>query len=196
MFVKKLGVLKFSPSGKAVFDTRIEMDGSFNDMLEGNDGSILTLFRSKNKYDLETLKLVKLNSNGKLIKKSTVHNSLAYFLVSAFTKYKDGYLIGIRPYDEKKLLLLEIDGNGRKADEAYVTDLGDDPPLFFYEMLNVTGQGALLLGNRMYNRPSHMEYAKDKAVKVSDKGVRESFMIMVNLTQKLSEQNLNFADRE
>ena len=41
-----------------------------------------------------------------------------------------------------------------------------------------------------------MEYAKDKAVKVSDKGVRESFMIMVNLTQKLSEQNLNFTDGE
>lgn len=194
LFVKKLGVLKFSPSGKAVFDTRIEMDGSFNDMLEGNDGSILTLFRSKNKYDLETLKLVKLNSNGKLIKKSTVHNSLAYFLVSAFTKYKDGYLIGIRPYDEKKLLLLEIDGNGRKADEAYVTDLGDETP--FYEMLNVADQGVLLLGSRMYTRPSHMEYVKGKAVKFSDKYVKEAFMIMLNLNQKISEQNLNFADKE
>jgi len=194
LFVKKLGVLKFSPSGKAVFDTRIEMDGSFNDMLEGNDGSILTLFRSKNKYDLETLKLVKLNSNGKLIKKLTVHNSLAYFLVSAFTKYKDGYLIGIRPYDEKKLLLLEIDGNGRKADEAYVTDLGDETP--FYEMLNVADQGVLLLGSRMYTRPSHMEYVKGKAVKFSDKYVKEAFMIMLNLNQKISEQNLNFADKE
>lgn len=119
---------------------------------------------------------------------------MAYFLVSAFTKYKDGYLIGIRPYDEKKLLLLEIDDNGRTVDKAYVTNLGDETP--FYEMLNVTDQGVLLLGSRRYTRPSHMEYVKGKAVKVSDKGVRGSFMIMVNFYQKLSEQNLNFADKE
>lgn len=194
LFIKELGLLKFSPSGKAIFDARIETDGSFNDMLEGDDGSILTLFRSKDKYDLETLKLVKLNSNGEIIKKSTVHNSLAYFLVSAFTKYKDGYLIGIRPYDEKKILLLEIDSNGRKTDEAYVTDLGNET--LFYEMLNVTDQGVLLLGSRMYTRPSHMEYVKGKAVKFSDKYVKEAFMIMVNFYQKISEQNLKLADGE
>ena len=194
LFIKELGFLKFSPSGKAVFDARIETDGSFKDMLEGDDGSILTLFRSKDKYDMETLKLIKLSKDGEFIKKSTVHNSLAYFLVSAFTKYKDGYLISIRPYDEKKILLLEIDGNGRKTDEAYVTDLGNET--LFYEMLNVTDQGVLLLGSRMYTRPSHMEYVKGKAVKFSDKYVKEAFMIMVNFYQKLSEQNLNFADKE
>ena len=127
-------------------------------MLEGNDGSLLTLFRSKDKYDTETLKLIKLSKDGKFIKKSTIHNSLAYFLVSAFTEYKDNYLIGIRPYEEEKLLLLEIDGDGRTVDKAYVTNLGNG--ISFYEILNVTGQGALLLGNRMYNRPSHMEKTK------------------------------------
>lgn len=94
----------------------------------------------------------------------------------------------------KKLLLLEIDDNGRKADEAYVTDLGDETP--FYEMLNVADRGVLLLGSRMYTRPSHMEYVKGKAVKFSDKYVKEAFMIMLNLNQKISEQNLNFADKE
>lgn len=97
-------------------------------------------------------------------------------------------------FDCKKLLLLEIDDNGRTVDKAYVTDLGDETP--FYEMLNVTDQGVLLLGSRRYTRPSHMEYVKGKAVKVSDKGVRGSFMIMLNLNQKISEQNLNFADKE
>ena len=194
LVVKELGFLKFNPNGEIIFESKIETDGYFDNMLEGNDGSLLTLFRSKDKYDTETLKLIKLSKDGKFIKKSTIHNSLAYFLVSAFTEYKDNYLIGIRPYEEEKLLLLEIDGDGRTVDKAYVTNLGNG--ISFYEILNVTGQGALLLGNRMYNRPSHMEYAKDKAVKVSDKGVRESFMIMVNFYQKLSEQNLNFADKE
>lgn len=194
LVVKELGLLKINPSGETIFESKIETDGYFDDMLEGNNGSLLTLFRSKDKYDMETLKLIKLSKDGEFIKKSTVHNSLAYFLVSAFTKYKDGYLIGIRPYDEKKLLLLEIDDNGRTVDKAYVTDLGDETP--FYEMLNVTDQGVLLLGSRRYTRPSHMEYVKGKAVKVSDKGVRGSFMIMVNFYQKLSEQNLNFADKE
>ena len=194
LVVKELGLLKINPSGETIFESKIETDGYFDDMLEGNNGSLLTLFRSKDKYDMETLKLIKLSKDGEFIKKSTVHNSLAYFLVSAFTKYKDGYLIGIRPYDEKKLLLLEIDDNGRTVDKAYVTDLGDETP--FYEMLNVTDQGVLLLGSRRYTRPSHMEYVKGKAVKVSDKGVRGSFMIMINFYQKLSEQNLNFADKE
>ena len=94
----------------------------------------------------------------------------------------------------KKLLLLEIDDNGRTVDKAYVTDLGDETP--FYEMLNVTDQGVLLLGSRRYTRPSHMEYVKGKAVKFSDKYVKEAFMIMLNLNQKISEQNLNFADKE
>jgi len=194
LVVKELGLLKINPNGETIFESKIETDGYFDDMLEGNNGSLLTLFRSKDKYDMETLKLIKLSKDGEFIKKSTVHNSLAYFLVSAFTKYKDGYLIGIRPYDEKKLLLLEIDDNGRTVDKAYVTNLGDETP--FYEMLNVTDQGVLLLGSRRYTRPSHMEYVKGKAVKVSDKGVRGSFMIMVNFYQKLSEQNLNFADKE
>ena len=194
LVVKELGLLKINPNGETIFESKIETDGYFDDMLEGNNGSLLTLFRSKDKYDMETLKLIKLSKDGEFIKKSTVHNSLAYFLVSAFTKYKDGYLIGIRPYDEKKLLLLEIDDNGRTVDKAYVTNLGDETP--FYEMLNVTDQGVLLLGSRRYTRPSHMEYVKGKAVKVSDKGVRGSFMIMVNLNQKISEQNLNFADKE
>ena len=63
-------------------------------------------------------------------------------------------------------------------------------------MLNVTDQGVLLLGSRMYTRPSHMEYVKGKAVKFSDKYVKEAFMIMVNFYQKLSEQNLDLKDRK
>ena len=100
LFIKELGFLKFSPSGKTIFETKIETDGYFKGMLEGKDGSISAIFKSKNKYDMGTIKLIRLGKNGEFIKKSTVYNRVGDFLVSAFTAYKDGYLIGINPYDK------------------------------------------------------------------------------------------------
>jgi len=68
LVVKELGLLKINPNGETIFESKIETDGYFDDMLEGNNGSLLTLFRSKDKYDMETLKLIKLSKDGEFIK--------------------------------------------------------------------------------------------------------------------------------
>lgn len=194
LFIKELGFLKFSPSGKTIFETKIETDGYFKGMLEGKDGSISAIFKSKNKYDMGTIKLIRLGKNGEFIKKTTVYNRVGDFLVSAFTAYKDGYLIGINPYDKENIPILEISGDGRILDEAYLTDTGNETRL--YEILNVADQGALLLGSRTNTKPDYERYVKGKAMKFSGDRIQEAFMIMINLTQKISEQNLNFADKE
>ena len=194
LFIKELGFLKFSPSGKTIFETKIETDGYFEGMLEGKDGSISAIFKSKNKYDMGTIKLIRLGKNGEFIKKSTVYNRVGDFLVSAFTAYKDGYLIGINPYDKENIPILEISGDGRILDEAYLTDTGNETRL--YEILNVADQGALLLGSRTNTKPDYERYVKGKAMKFSGDRIQEAFMIMINLTQKISEQNLDLKDRK
>lgn len=194
LFIKELGFLKFSPSGKTIFETKIETDGYFKGMLEGKDGSISAIFKSKNKYDMGTIKLIRLGKNGEFIKKSTVYNRVGDFLVSAFTAYKDGYLIGINPYDKENIPILEISGDGIILDEAYLTDKGNETRL--YEILNVADQGALLLGSRTNTKPDYERYVKGKAMKFSGDRIQEAFMIMINLTQKISEQNLDLKDRK
>ncbi len=177
LFVKEFGITKFNPNGKIIFESKVQTDGYFEDMLD-DDGAALVLFRSKNKYNMKTLKLLKLNNEGKIITKSNVYGDPDHFFSPGFIKYKEGgYIIGIKPYNSQQIFLSEIDSKGRALDEGYITNLGTE--VEFHKMLEMDDQKVLLLGSAV---PKY-------------KRSREAFMIMLNLNQIVNRLNLSIENR-
>ncbi|WP_297965634.1 hypothetical protein [uncultured Campylobacter sp.] len=177
LFVKEFGITKFNPNGKIIFESKVQTDGYFEDMLD-DDGAALVLFRSKNKYNMKTLKLLKLNNEGKIITKSNVYGNPDHFFFPGFIKYKEGgYIIGIKPYNSQQIFLSEIDSKGRALDEGYITNLGTE--VAFHKMLEMDDQKVLLLGSAV---PKY-------------KQSREAFMIMLNLNQIVNRLNLSIENR-
>ena len=177
LFVKEFGITKFNPNGKIIFESKVQTDGYFEDMLD-DDGAALVLFRSKNKYNMKTLKLLKLNNEGKIITKSNVYGDPDHFFSPGFIKYKEGgYIIGIKPYNSQQIFLSEIDSKGRALDEGYITNLGTE--VAFHKMLEMDDQKVLLLGSAV---PKY-------------KRSREAFMIMLNLNQIVNRLNLSIENR-
>lgn len=177
LFVKEFGITKFNPNGKIIFESKVQTDGYFEDMLD-DDGAALVLFRSKNKYNMKTLKLLKLNNEGKIITKSNVYGNPDHFFSPGFIKYKEGgYIIGIKPYNSQQIFLSEIDSKGRALDEGYITNLGTE--VAFHKMLEMDDQKVLLLGSAV---PKY-------------KRSREAFMIMLNLNQIVNRLNLSIENR-
>lgn len=177
LFVKEFGITKFNPNGKIIFESKVQTDGYFEDMLD-DDGAALVLFRSKNKYNMKTLKLLKLNNEGKIITKSNVYGNPDHFFSPGFIKYKEGgYIIGIKPYNSQQIFLSEIDSKGRALDEGYITNLGTE--VAFHKMLEMDDQKVLLLGSAV---PKY-------------KQSREAFMIMLNLNQIVNRLNLSIENR-
>nr|WP_314746939.1 hypothetical protein [uncultured Campylobacter sp.] len=177
LFVKEFGITKFNPNGKIIFESKVQTDGYFEDMLD-DDGAALVLFRSKNKYNMKTLKLLKLNNEGKIITKSNVYGNPDHFFSPGFIKYKEGgYIIGIKPYNSQQIFLSEIDSKGRALDEGYITNLGTE--VAFHKMLEMDDQKVLLLGSAV---PKY-------------KRSREAFMIILNLNQIVNRLNLSIENR-
>ena len=177
LFVKEFGITKFNPNGKIIFESKVQTDGYFEDMLD-DDGAALVLFRSKNKYNMKTLKLLKLNNEGKIITKSNVYGDPDHFFSPGFIKYKEGgYIIGIKPYNSQQIFLSEIDSKGRALDEGYITNLGTE--VEFHKMLEMDDQKVLLLVSAV---PKY-------------KRSREAFMIMLNLNQIVNRLNLSIENR-
>ena len=177
LFVKEFGITKFNPNGKIIFESKVQTDGYFEDMLD-DDGAALVLFRSKNKYNIKTLKLLKLNNEGKIITKSNVYGNPDHFFSPGFIKSKEGgYIIGIKPYNSQQIFLSEIDSKGRTLDEGYITNLGTE--VAFHKMLEMDDQKVLLLGSAV---PKY-------------KRSREAFMIMLNLNQIVNRLNLSIENR-
>lgn len=191
LVVEELGILKFNPDGNLIFETKIDMRGYFlKDMIESDDGSILMLFETSNTADI-----IKLNSRGELIKKSTVYQSKDSFYLASIAKYKEGkYLIGLKLSKDDRLLLLEIDGENNVTDQKYIDNLGKY--VTFHNLLNIPDRGVLVAGRRTYTKIRPPEYIGGELVKLSDYHIEEAYMFIVNFHQKLSEQNFSAEDRE
>ncbi len=191
LVVEELGILKFNPDGNLIFETKIDMNGYFlKDMIESDDGSILMLFETSNTADI-----IKLNSRGELIKKSTVYESKDSFYLASIAKYKEGkYLIGLKLSKDDRLLLLEIDGENNVTDQKYIDNLGKY--VTFHNLLNIPDRGVLVAGRRTYTKIRPPEYIGGELVKLSDYHIEEAYMFIVNFHQKLSEQNFSAEDRE
>ena len=127
---------------------------------------------------MKTLKLLKLNNEGKIITKSNVYGNPDHFFSPGFIKYKEGgYIIGIKPYNSQQIFLSEIDSKGRALDEGYITNLGTE--VAFHKMLEMDDQKVLLLGSAV---PKY-------------KRSREAFMIILNLNQIVNRLNLSIENR-
>lgn len=194
LVVEGFNIYKFNSDGKLIFETKMEANGYFKDMIEGDDGSLLILLASEDKEGTDTADIIKLNSRGELIKKSTIYKSKDSFFAPSIAKYKDGkYILGVL-LAHKRLLLIEIDGENNISDQKYVENFGKY--MEFHKLINIPDRGVLAAGKRDYIKERPPQYINGELKKFSDFNMEEAYMLIINFYQKISEQNLNFTDGE
>ena len=194
LVVEGFDIYKFNPDGKLIFETKMEANGYFKDMIEGDDGSLLILLASEDKEGTDTADIIKLNSRGELIKKSTIYKSKDSFFAPSIAKYKDGkYILGVL-LAHKRLLLIEIDDENNISDQKYVENFGKY--MEFHKLINIPDRGVLAAGKRSYIKERPPQYINGELKKFSDFYMEEAYMLMINFYQKISEQNLKLADGE